>query len=155
MCSTKGHRRAADYLGGGKHVLPVYYSFTQPLNLSGDYDGDKGIFIWQPELVNPFRNAPLRHADPPTNIMSYFSRENEEVGAFQNKVLNTSKENQIRQLQNALLGAVRTDSVVGKYSTYHDIAIYTLGYAHPETIRLAYMSVHSHYIWRCMQLKNT
>lgn len=71
--------------------------------------------------------------------MSYFSRENEEVGAFQNRVGNMAEEDQIWQLQNALLGAVRTDSVVGKYSTYHDIAIYTLGYKHPETIRLAYM----------------
>lgn len=105
----------------------------------GDYDGDKGIYIWQPELVAPFKNASLEHSVPPSNIKSYFARENEEVQAFQNKTANISVNNKIRQFQHYLLGAVRDTSIVGKYSTFHEIAIYTLGYAHPETIRLAYM----------------
>lgn len=46
-----------------------------------------------------------------------------------------------REAQRYLLGAIRDTSVVGKYSIFHDNAIYSLGYTHPETIRLAYMSV--------------
>ena len=47
----------------------------------------------------------------------------------------------IPQLQSFLLGGLRDISSVGKYSNFHDMAIYTLGYAHEETIRLAYMYV--------------
>jgi hypothetical protein len=45
VLSVKGPRRAADYLSGG------------------DYDGDKGLVIWQPELVDPFENAPLHFSE--------------------------------------------------------------------------------------------
>lgn len=34
-----------------------------------------------------------------------------------------------------------TDGTVGIYSTFHDAALYHLGYDHKDTIRLAYMSV--------------
>ncbi|KAF8974482.1 RNA dependent RNA polymerase-domain-containing protein [Flammula alnicola] len=121
VCSTKGDRRAADLLSGG------------------DYDGDKGVYIWQHELVAAFKNADLKYSEPPADIKTYFARENEEVHAFQTKTANISVENKIRQLQHYLLGAVRDTTVVGKYSTFHEIAIYTLGYSHPDTIRLAYM----------------
>jgi len=83
----------------------------------------------------------LKYADAPKDINSYFSRENIEVTTFQENIKSTSTDNQIRQFQKHLLGAVLNTAVVGKYSTFHEIAIYTLGYTHPETIRLAYMYV--------------
>ncbi|KIM46105.1 hypothetical protein M413DRAFT_16853 [Hebeloma cylindrosporum] len=119
--STKGNRRAADFLSGG------------------DYDGDKGIYIWQPELVEAFNNAPLHFSEPPADIKKYFARENEEVATFQKKIATISEENKIHQLQKWLLGAVRDTTVVGKYSTFHEISTYLYGYDHPDTIRLAYM----------------
>ncbi|KAF9569288.1 hypothetical protein CPC08DRAFT_701791 [Agrocybe pediades] len=119
--STKGSRRAADLLAGG------------------DYDGDKGTFIIEPSIVQNFKQADLKYADPPPDINSNFARENTEVVQFQKQIESTSVENQIRQFQRHLLGAVRNTTVVGKYSTFHETAIYTLGYTHPETIRLAYM----------------
>ena len=139
VCSTKGDRRAADLLSGGTHYRArssflLFTGFT-----AGDYDGDKGILTWQPELVAPFKNAPLKYSNPPANIDSYFSRENEEVKTFQHKIATISVHNKIRQLQHHLLGAVRDTSIVGKYSGFHEMAIYTLGYSHQETIRLAYM----------------
>lgn len=139
MCSTKGDRRAADHLSGGTHKLAWSFFLLLTGFTAGDYDGDKGIVTWQPELVSAFKNAPLKYANPPSDIKNYFSRENEEVKAFQNKIATISVHNKIRQFQHHLLGAVRDTSIVGKYSTFHEIAIYTLGYAHPETIRLAYM----------------
>jgi hypothetical protein len=44
-------------------------------------------------------------------------------------------------MQAYLLSAIRDMAVVGKYSNWHINSTYSLGYSHPETIRLAYMSV--------------
>ena len=105
----------------------------------GDYDGDKGLVIFQPEVVEAFKEPPLHYSEPPSGIKSYFKRENEEVATFLTKVAHLDDTAKIYKLQEYLLGAVRDTSVVGKYSKFHETAIYTLGYTHPETIRLAYM----------------
>lgn len=118
---TTGDRRAADLLSGG------------------DYDGDKGLITNQPELVIPFINAPLHFSEPPSNMQKYFVRENEAVPAFLERTSVLSDDAKIHERQQYLLGAIRDTSVVGKYSNFHEAAIYTLGYTHPETIRLAYM----------------
>ncbi|KAG2159731.1 RNA dependent RNA polymerase-domain-containing protein [Suillus bovinus] len=84
----------------------------------GDYDGDKAIAIWQPSIVSHFKNADLKYSHPPDDLSENFHK-------------NT--------LRSFLLGGLRDISSVGKYSNLHDVAVYTLGYAHKETIRLAYM----------------
>ncbi|KAK7061800.1 RNA-dependent RNA polymerase [Favolaschia claudopus] len=94
VLSVKGSRRAADYLSGG------------------DYDGDKGLVIWQPELVDKFVNADLRFSQEPPEL---------------------------REMQAYLLSGLRDMAVVGQYSNWHLNATYSLGYRHSETIRLAYM----------------
>ena len=107
----------------------------------GDYDGDKGLVIFQPEIVEAFKAAPLHYSDPPPGINNYFQRENVEVVAFLNQVAHLDDAAKIYKLQEYLLGAgaARDTTVVGKYSSFHDVATYTLGYTHHETIRLAYM----------------
>ncbi|KAF8913977.1 RNA dependent RNA polymerase-domain-containing protein [Gymnopilus junonius] len=119
---TTGDRRAADMLAGG------------------DHDGDKGIFTWQPEIVQSFQNAPDHFSEPPSDINLNFARENLGVAEYITQTESVSNtEEKIRGLQKYLLGAICNTTVVGKYSNFHEIAIYTLGYRHPETIRLAYM----------------
>ena len=105
----------------------------------GDYDGDKGLVIFQPEVVEAFKESPLHYSEPPPDIKSYFKRENEEVVAFLARVASLDDTSKIHKLQEYLLGAIRDTSVVGKYSNFHETATYTLGYTHKETIRLAYM----------------
>lgn len=105
----------------------------------GDYDGDKGLITNQPELVIPFINAPLHFSEPPPDMQKYFERENEAVPAFLERTSVLSDDAKINERQQYLLGSIRDMSVVGKYSNFHEAAIYTLGYTHPETIRLAYM----------------
>jgi RNA-dependent RNA polymerase len=105
----------------------------------GDYDGDKGLVIFQPEIVEPFKESPLHYSEAPPDIKKYFKRENVEVVTFLHKVTHLDDAAKIQELQGHLLGAIRDSSVVGRYSIFHDIATYTLGYAHHETIRLAYM----------------
>ena len=107
--------------------------------MTGDYDGDKGLVIFQPEVVEAFKEPPLHYSEPPPDIKSYFKRENEEVVTFLAKVAPLDDAGKIYKLQEYLLGAIRDTSVVGKYSIFHETATYTLGYTHRETIRLAYM----------------
>jgi hypothetical protein len=113
----------------------------QQLGLSflGDYDGDKGIFIYQPELVQPFKNAPAHLADPPPDIDANFLKQNEGVLQHLERTKFLSVEDQIRERQYYLLGAVRDTGVYGSYSNFHEISTYMLGYDHAETIRLAHM----------------
>jgi len=116
----------------------------------GDYDGDKGTYIYQPELVEPFKNADPSYADPPADINAYFTSEkeeedsdlpqrDEEVTAFIERTQSASEGKQIQELQSHLLGALRAEWIVGKYSKYHDMATYKRGYKHEDTIRLANM----------------
>ncbi|KAJ7047282.1 RNA dependent RNA polymerase-domain-containing protein [Mycena alexandri] len=121
VLSVKGPRRAADYLSGG------------------DYDGDKGLVIWQPELVDPFRNAPLSFSEEPPEVAECFSPKNETVVDFLQRTGSMTDAEQLREMQSYLLSAIRDMAVVGKYSNWHMNAAYTLGYQHKETIRLAYM----------------
>lgn len=105
----------------------------------GDYDGDKGLVIFQPEVVEAFKEPPLHYSEPPSDIESYFKCENEKVATFRARTDPLDDVSKISELQEYLLRAIRDTSVVGKYSNFHVNATYTLGYTHPETIRLAYM----------------
>ncbi|KAJ6515806.1 RNA dependent RNA polymerase-domain-containing protein [Mycena sanguinolenta] len=121
VLSVKGPRRAADYLSGG------------------DLDGDKGLIVWQPELVDPFVNADLKYSEEPPKVVDSFSPKNETVAEFLGRTESLTDEQQLQEMQNYLLSAIRAQGVVGKYSNWHLNSVYTLGYAHPQTIRLAYM----------------
>ncbi|KAL0067285.1 hypothetical protein AAF712_005683 [Marasmius tenuissimus] len=124
--STKGSRRAADYLGG----------------VTGDYDGDKALLIYDPVLVDRFDNADIKFADPRDDIeQDYFLKHTEKLSELLEKVQPTAEQPQARlhAIQGYLLGGLKDCSLVGQYSNMHDYATYTLGYSHPETIRLAHM----------------
>ena len=142
--STKGPRRAADSLSGGAfHVIFLLrYGTHQILHYSlGDYDGDKGLLIWQPELVQPFNNAPLHFSEEPPDVINSFSRNNETVSDFQVRTASAPSAVRIHAVQQYLLGAIRDRTIVGRYSNFHVNAIYAFGYRDPQTIRLAYMLV--------------
>jgi RNA-dependent RNA polymerase len=105
----------------------------------GDYDGDKGWACWDPRLVAPFVNADLKYLEEPESLGKKFSKDTERVSDFLQRVRNLSIESRILETQKVTLGALRDPSLVGKYSTYHDKAMYIYGYSHPKTIELAYM----------------
>ncbi|KAJ6489328.1 RNA dependent RNA polymerase-domain-containing protein, partial [Mycena vitilis] len=121
VCSTKGSRRAADFLAGG------------------DYDGDKALLIWYPELVHPFTNAPLQFSVEPPSVAECLFSESETVGQFLDRTKECAQQERVEGLQDYLVGSVCDDSVVGCYSNWHLNALYSRGYDDPETIRLAYI----------------
>ncbi|KAL4070840.1 RNA dependent RNA polymerase-domain-containing protein [Scleroderma citrinum] len=123
VCSVQGSRRFADLLAGG------------------DYDGDKAIAIWQPAIVSAFKNAPLQYSFPPKDLPDNFKKDKAHASDLLEKHGSRPAALESR-LQAFLIRGLQDQTLVGKYSNFHDIAIYILGYAHPETIRLAYMFCH-------------
>ncbi|KAJ3799108.1 RNA dependent RNA polymerase-domain-containing protein [Lentinula aff. detonsa] len=125
--STKGSRRAADWLGGG------------------DYDGDKALCIYQPEIVDSFNNANPEYGDPRDDIKTdCFSEHTETVAELLARMPDPSKDSmaRIHALQEYLIGGIKTASLVGQASNMHDYLIYMYGLKHPETIRLAHIFCH-------------
>lgn len=122
MCSTKGERRAADYLAGG------------------DYDGDKAFVIWNPILVEPFRTAPPEQSLCP-DIGRYFEAKTERMTDFIARTSHRSMTMLARRQEFSVysLSCLNNTGLVGIYSLMHDCAVYKVGYREPETVRLAHM----------------
>ncbi|PPQ99097.1 hypothetical protein CVT24_009364 [Panaeolus cyanescens] len=118
--STKGSRRPIDYLGGG------------------DYDGDTVIVFWHKLMVESFRNADDKYSHEPPIVETCFTRDMETGTRFLERLKSfQSEESRIHAYQDHLLSPLQSTHSVGKYSTWHDNAIYKLGYGHPETQELA------------------
>ncbi|KAJ4498650.1 RNA dependent RNA polymerase-domain-containing protein [Lentinula lateritia] len=128
ILSTAGSRRAADWLGGG------------------DYDGDKALCIYQPEIVNSFSNANPNYGDPRDDIKANCFSEHTETVAELLAGVPASSDNSMKRLhalQEYLIGGIRTASLVGQASNMHDFLIYTHGLKDEETIRLAHIFCHT------------
>jgi RNA-dependent RNA polymerase len=101
---------------------------------AGDYDGDHGWVIPHSDIVSLFTNAPPHYADEPKDLHRNFEPV---VMAIKDLLPNYSG---LRAaLQPVLLGGRYDANLVGIYNKFHAYAIYTLGYTHEETKRLAYM----------------
>ena len=107
---------------------------------TGDYDGDKVTVIWQPEIVQAFKNADDKYASPPPGFDSCFEKPKETVKDVLQR-FDPHGEGPLltRELQSYLLCQLRNQAAVGLYSNWHDNAVYKYGYFHEESIRLAYM----------------
>jgi len=72
-------------------------------------------------------------------MSQFFEKEVHHASKFLEDIKDKPTVEQIHAYQNYLLGAIRVPSVVGLYSKFHDYAVYTHGYSHPITRRLAFM----------------
>lgn len=126
-------------LGTGKGYYVLHLT-TYLYIAKGDYDGDRVVCIWQPDIVEQFNNADAQFMEPPISLFDNFHIKNETVKDFMQRVPTNSPINhQIQELQTVLLAPLSDLYVVGTYSTMHDNAMYSLGYSHPTTILLAWM----------------
>lgn len=121
ICSTRGDRSLASMLGGG------------------DYDGDTAHLIWEPRIVREFQNADSKYADPPPEMNDAFLKDTKTVEGFLHDSENFSSNQKCQQLQEYLLSSLKSSSLVGRYSGFHNVAVYRFGYHHDEAWRLAYM----------------
>jgi hypothetical protein len=107
--------------------------------LLGDYDGDRGLAIWDPSLVDPFINADLKYLEKPPNLANNFDKIDERVPDFIARVKMESESTRIREMQNYCLSSLKNTVLVGQYSVFHENSVYRYGYSHEKTIELAYM----------------
>lgn len=136
----KSYRTLASMLGGGEYLNSMSCLLLDQF-MPGDYDGDKVIAIWQPEIVAPFKNADPNYANPPGNFKEQFSKNNETVRQLRGRLVGCDEAKRYMELQKYLLGPLRDPSIVGRYSNMHDCATYMLGYRSAVAVRLAYMYV--------------
>ena len=108
--------------------------------IAGDYDGDKCQVIWDPKIVDYFSADPAEafHANIPTGLQHNFHVDQRNVSQFCYENTGATTERKIALLKPYMLGALRDASAVGLYSKLHDNAIYSHGYGHINTVRLAY-----------------
>ncbi|EKM60539.1 uncharacterized protein PHACADRAFT_82474, partial [Phanerochaete carnosa HHB-10118-sp] len=130
VVSTKGHRVQTQLLD--RHLLSMLGG--------GDYDGDRVQVFWNPELVDGFQPADPAFATPPKSVELGLEKNTESVESFLRRVPDTAPRKQrIFELQRVLLGPLQNTSLVGKYSTFWENAVYQHGYGSTEAIRLAYL----------------
>lgn len=114
----------------------------------GDYDGDTLVVIWLLSIVSKFENADDKYSYPPQGLKLCFETDKETVGDFIERTKSWTSEKRTEAMQVYLLGGLCDPSLVGKYSAMHEFATYTLGYSHPNTIKLNAKSVFHQYLSR-------
>ncbi|KAI0701242.1 RNA dependent RNA polymerase-domain-containing protein [Cerioporus squamosus] len=122
-------------------VLPTVgpYSYASYL-AGGDYDGDTCVCIYDPRIVEPFKNSEIFTA-PENFLKDNFEDQGkiQQVSALTSEMAQAADPDMRRQkLQEALLCGLIT-APIGQYSSFHENAIYMNGYDHPETVRIAFM----------------
>ncbi|KZV76675.1 hypothetical protein PENSPDRAFT_569324 [Peniophora sp. CONT] len=113
--STKGKQSLASLLAGG------------------DYDGDRAVVIWDPEMVEPFRNASRTYATPPKKLDECFDKYPLKASEFA-VAYPTPDEVRMRAMQNVIVTPLKDVYAPGLYSNMHANSAYVNGYDHPLTI---------------------
>ncbi|KAJ7439963.1 RNA dependent RNA polymerase-domain-containing protein [Mycena latifolia] len=104
----------------------------------GDTDGDEAIIIREPAIVEAFQNKAF--VPPPDDfLVENFKRQVQSVTDFGEKLGQMPIADAQSAFQKEVLAGL-TDNRIGKYSIYHDCAVYYHGLDDDETRRLAHMS---------------
>lgn len=102
---------------------------------------DVAVCIYEPSIVTAFENSPVV-SQTPDLLENFEPTKSIQRVASMKRALDRSSPSQARlKLQKCLLSGL-SDSKVGVYSRFHEIAIYWFGYDDPKTIRIADMYVH-------------
>jgi hypothetical protein len=78
----------------------------------------------------------------PEGLSNEFEEHIESVSDFKNRLGEMNNDAADRELFRVLLQGL-SESRVGLYSNFHEVAIYKYGYDHEKTKRLAYMCAHA------------
>lgn len=118
--STKGHTPLASLLSGG------------------DHDGDLIRVFWEPQLVEPFKNADVKFAECPFEISKVFDRSEETVAEFVAQHIDKNKEERDRELTESTVAAVFDPQVRGLYGVMHLYAAWQFGIESEQAVDLAH-----------------
>lgn len=105
----------------------------------GDFDGDRDTIFYDHRIIDSFKPASLEFSEEPKEVANAFSKVNEKVPVFLERISSQKEVEKLKELQRYLLGAIRNTSIIGTYSTFHDNATYHFGYDHKNTIYLVYV----------------
>ena len=94
--------------------------------------------FWAKELLEEFHEADPSFAIKP-DMGSFLVKPQETVAEFQKRTSSLSVKNQITELQKHLLSGLRNAEVVGRINGFWEHSMYTQGYTHADTVRLAYL----------------
>ena len=97
------------------------------------------MIFYDYQIVNSYRPADLQFSLEPKEVADAFSKVNEKVLVFLERIYSQKEAEKLKELQKYLLGAIRDSSIIGTYSTFHDNATYRFGYDHKNTIYLVYV----------------
>ncbi|KAJ7646908.1 RNA dependent RNA polymerase-domain-containing protein [Roridomyces roridus] len=104
----------------------------------GDMDGDEAIIIGDPDIVTPFQNQPFVPV-PEGFLETNFERQVKKVADFGQELAKMDVATAQRAFQGEVLAGL-VDSFVGRYSYFHDFAVYEHGLDHADTRRIAHMT---------------
>ena len=89
--------------------------------------------------MNGFTNS--EDVFEPDEIRKCFEEEVEKVTSFLQRMEDKTPVHRHREIFKKITAGLATGGKVGLYSHFHDNAVYSIGYDHPDTVRLAYMYV--------------
>ena len=118
--SIKGKRPLADLLAGG------------------DYDGDTIRVIWEPTIVQPFKNSSERFADCPFDVDDFFDRTTETVRSFVAEHADKPAKQRDDALIAELMRPIFTADLRGQYGKMQLAAAYKEGCDSDAAIELAH-----------------
>ena len=93
--------------------------------------------IYNKQVVDLFKNRAFTQP-PPNFINDNFNRDVESVEAFCERISALDTHDAHEAFQDALVSNL-SESIVGLYSMFHEIACLRFGYDSPKSIRLAYV----------------
>lgn len=134
IISTKGHivdgkllgRHLASMTGGGKSQnYSTLFVHELTHSIQGDYDGDTMQAFWNKDLLDSFKSADPKFADPPQSAQDCLVEANVTVS----QVLKEDGDlrDKVPLLQEYLLGSLKDPALVGKYSTWWENSLYSQG----------------------------
>ena len=109
------------------------------LHFCADVSSDTGVVIYEPSIVGNFTNKPIVEPTPDLLSKDYNSTTDIQRVESVHATLSLSTPAQAHLiLQKCLLSGL-SDSKIGLYSKFHEVAIYMYGYDSQKSIRIADM----------------
>ncbi|PVG00656.1 hypothetical protein CPB86DRAFT_782489 [Serendipita vermifera] len=126
-------------------LMPIQGKRSLASMLSGgDYDGDAVVVIWQPEILDNWKDPDPSFAERPDGFENLLKKEEHKISSILSKFPGYKSDQQekealVMEIQGSIVAGLKMKQYIGLYSDWHDKAVAFHGYSHPKTIELAYL----------------